>query len=112
MSILEELTELLSEFAPVETGVFSDAAPEEYMVFTPIADTFELFADNMPDYENQEVRISIYSKYSSKLLRNKVTNALVYGDFIIGERRYVGREDDSGYFHYVIDVAKLYPLEE
>ena len=111
MSVLEDLTELLSEFAPIETGVFSDDAPEEYMILTPLADTFDLYSDNRPDYDTQQARISIYSKNNYRQLKNKVTNALVYGDFVIGERRYIGREDDTGYFHYAIDVAKLYPVE-
>ena len=31
---------------PVETGVFSDAAPDTYLVLTPLSDTFDLHADN------------------------------------------------------------------
>ena len=29
----------------------------------------------------------------------------------ITDRRYVSREDDTGYFHYAIDVAKSYEME-
>ena len=36
-----------------------------------------------------------------------------YGDsFTITDRRYIGHEDDTGYHHYAIDVAKYYILEE
>jgi len=62
MNILSELTGLLGGFAPIETGVFSDEAPSEYIVITPLVDTFELFGDNRPGYETQEARLSIFSK--------------------------------------------------
>jgi len=41
MSILENLTELLSEFASVETGIFGDVAPDEY-----IGSVMDEFIDN------------------------------------------------------------------
>ena len=31
---------------------------------------------------------------------------------MITDRRYIGHEDDTGYHHYAMDVAKLYGLEE
>lgn len=40
MSILEDLTSLLAtKGVPVETGIFSDEAPESYIVITPLSDT-------------------------------------------------------------------------
>jgi hypothetical protein len=63
VNILSELTALISGLnIPVETGVFSDVAPDEYTVITPLADDYQLFADNQPGYETQEARLSIYSK--------------------------------------------------
>jgi len=112
MSLLSELTELLGEYAPVETGVFSEEAPAEYIVITPMVDTFELFGDNRPGYETQEARLSIYTQKNYRVLRNKITLALINADFTITERRYIGREDDTMYFHYSIDVMKSYPVEE
>jgi len=111
MNILSELTALLSAFAPVETGVFSGEAPDEYFVVTPLMDSFELFGDNRPRYDAQEARISIFSKGSYLSLKNRVVSALLAGDFTVTDRRYIGREDDTGYFHYAIDVARLYPVE-
>ena len=112
MSILSELTELLNEFAPIETGVFSDIAPEEYIVITPMSDIYELFGDNRPEYETQEARLSIFSLQNYRALKNRVTSALLAADFTITDRRYIGREDDTGYFHYAVDTAKFYSLEE
>jgi len=112
MNILSELTELLTEFAPIETGVFSSVAPSEYIVITPLVDTFELFSDNQPGYETQEARLSIFSQKNYRSLKNHVTSALLIANFTVTDRRYIGREDDTGYFHYAIDVAKNYSLEE
>ena len=111
MNILSELNTLLAEYAPVETGVFSGEAPAEYFVITPLTDNFALFGDNRPEYETQEARISLFSKGSYLTLKYGVISALLADDFTITERRYIGREDDSGYFHYAVDTEKLYPLE-
>ena len=111
MNILSELNILLSEYAPVETGVFSGEAPDEYFVITPLTDSFELYGDNRPEYETQEARISIFSKGSYITLKNRVVSALLNNEFMVTARQYIGREDDSGYFHYAVDTAKLYAVE-
>ena len=47
MNILEELNILLTAIPiPVETGVFSGLAPDEYVVILPLSDVFEVHADN------------------------------------------------------------------
>lgn len=52
MSILSELNSLLDGLGiPIETGVFSGVPPDEYLVITPMTDTFEVFADNQPQVE-------------------------------------------------------------
>jgi len=112
INIFSELNTLLAEHAPVETGVFSGEAPDKYFVVTPLVDTYELYGDDGPEFEVQEARVSIYSKGSYLTLKYNVTVALLADGFSITERRYIGREDDTGYFHYALDVAKLYPLEE
>ena len=113
MNILEELTGLLDGLGiRVETGVFSDVAPEEYIVITPLTDTFQLFANNQPGYDQQEARLSLYSKRNYLALKNSVVLGLLAADFTITDRLYIGHEDDTGYHHYAIDVAKIYPIEE
>lgn len=42
MSLLSELNTLVSPLVPLETGVFSEPAPDKYAVITPMVDTFEL----------------------------------------------------------------------
>lgn len=112
MSILSELNALLDGLGiPVETGVFKDEAPEEYTVITPMADTFPEHADDRPQFEQQEVRISLFSKGNYQRRKKQIVGALADADFTITERLYVEHEDDTGYHHYAIDVAKIYEME-
>ena len=113
MSLLLELKTVIEAVGlPVETGVFSDEPPDEYVVVTPLADTYELHADNLPEYEIQEARLSLFSRGNYLKRKKQLSKALLAADFTITDRRYIGHEDDTGYHHYAIDVAKLYRLEE
>ena len=112
MSLLSELNALISPLVPLETGVFSEPAPNRYAVITPMVDTFELYTDDKPRHEIQETRISLFDKGSFTALKNQIVRILLDADFIITDRRYIGHEDDTGYHHYAIDVAKNYELED
>ena len=111
MSLLSELNTLLKPFIPIETGVFSDTPPSSYLVITPLSDTFKLYADNLPNYEIQEARLSLFDKGSYTAIKNRIVCALLNADFTITDRRYVGHEDATGYHHFAIDVAKDYSYE-
>jgi len=111
MSILEELNTLLSPALPVETGVFSGAPPDEYLVITPLADVFAMFGDNKPLMDVSEARLSLFSKGNYQRRKRQITRALLGADFTVTDRRYIGHEDDSGYHHFAIDVAKQYEME-
>ncbi len=109
MSMLQELSTIITAFGlPVETGVFSGKAPEEYIVITPLADTFALHADNHPQQETQEARLSLFSKGNYLRRKDQLVRALLAADFIITDRRYIGYEQDVGVHHYVVDVMKTY----
>lgn len=112
MSILQELNSLFSSILPVETGIFSADAPDEYLVLTPMTDTFVLYGDNRPVIDVSDVRISLYSKGNYVKRKNQLLATLLGAEFTITGRRYMGHEDDTGYHHYVIDVAKHYEMEE
>ena len=113
MSILSELNALFETAnIPVETGVFSGVPPDEYLVLTPLTDTFTVFGDNKPLADINEVRVSLLSKNNYLQRKNQLVRMLLQADFVITDRRYVGHEDDTGYHHYAIDVAKYYELEE
>ena len=112
MNILTEVNSLLESLeVKVETGIFSDVAPEEYSVITPLADSFALFGDDLPGFETQEARISLYNKGNYLALKSRITIALLAAGFTISDRWYLGHEDDTGYHHYAIDLAKLFPAE-
>ena len=113
MSFLEEINSLLTGLKiPVETGVFSGKAPDEYVIVTPMADVFELHADNRPQFETQEARLSLFSKGNYLKRKQQITKALLNADFTITARLYVGHEDDTGYHHWCADIAKYYETEE
>jgi hypothetical protein len=112
MSILSELNTLISPLLSVETGVFSGVPPNEYVVLTPLSDTFAVYRDNRPLADIHEVRVSLFSKNNYLQRKNQLVRMLLQADFVITDRRYIGHEDDTGYHHYAIDVAKYYELEE
>lgn len=112
MSLLTELNAILPPLLPVETGVFSDTPPDRYAVVTPLADAFDLHADNKPGVDIQSARISLFDKGSYTKMKNQIICAVLNAEMTITDRRYIGHEDDTGYHHYAIDVAKQYEMEE
>ena len=112
MSLLTELNTILPPLLPVETGVFSDRPPDRYAVLTPLADMFELHADNYPGFDVQAARISLFDKGRYTKMKNQIICAVLNAEMTITDRRYIGHEDDTGYHHYAIDVAKQYEMEE
>lgn len=113
MSLLSELNAVVENCGiRVETGKFSCKPPDEYLVITPLADTFDLHADNAPGYDVQEARLSFFKKGSYTKQKNRLVKALLRADFTITDRRYIGYETDTGYHHYAVDVAKHYEMEE
>lgn len=97
---------------PIETVSFTGKPPDEYIVLTPLSDSFEVFADNMPQSEIQEARISLFSKHNYLARKNAISRLLLNADFTITDRRYIGFEDDTKYHHYVLDLQKHYEMEE
>ncbi len=113
MNILSEAKELLAPLGiPIETGVFNGTAPDSYIVLVPLSDSFPLNADDQPQTDEQELRISIYSKGNYLQIKNQATARLLSNYFYITDRRYNGYDTDTGYYQYTIDVAKTYELEE
>ena len=82
-------------------------APDTYLVFTPLTDSFEIFADNTPGIEIEEARISLFTKTNYLALRDQITKALISARLVITARRYIGYEDDTGFHHYSIDVSSF-----
>ena len=113
MSMLEELNMIVeSAGLPVETGVFSKAAPDEYVVITPISEHFELFSDDAPGMNIEEARLSLFSKGNYGAKERMLVRLLLSAGFLVSERRYIGLEEETGYHHFAIDVAKEYMEED
>ncbi len=113
MSILSDIQTALSGLdIPIETGVFTDKAPAKYIVVVPLADTFDLHADNAPGCDVQEARISFYAQGSYTKDKNAIVQSLLAAELTITDRRYIGYETETGYHHYAVDVANYYELEE
>ena len=111
MSILQELHTIFENLGvPVETGVFSDVAPDEYVVITPMSDNFGDYANNMPLYETQEARISLYSKGNYQKRKNQIVKALLAAEITVSDRRYIGYENDTVFHSYCVDTSKEYFL--
>ena len=113
MSLLSELSTIAGGCGiPVETGVFTDPAPDTYLVLTPLSDSFDLHADDRPGINTQEVRLSLFCRENYTKIKNRLVKAVLNADMTITDRRYIGFETDTGYHHYAIDVAKSYVWEE
>ncbi len=113
MTILEEVNKTLEPLGiPIETGVFTGKVPESYLVITPLADTFALHADNRPEADIQEVRISIFTTGNYTALKRRITNTLLQAEFTITDRRYLNLDTETGYHGYSIDVQKNYEMED
>ena len=107
VSMLEELNTIVeSAGLPVETGVFSGAAPDEYVVLTPISEHFALFSDDTPGMNIEEARLSFFSKKNYTQKKDLLVRMLLTAGFVVTDRRFIGREDDTEYFHVAIDVVK------
>ncbi len=112
MTLLNELKSIIEPLVPAETGVFSDTASDKYVVLTPLADTFDLHADNEPQVDVQAVRISLYDKGNYIKMKNQIVYAVLAAEMTITGRRYIGHESTTGYHHYAIDVAKNYEMKD
>lgn len=113
MSILADVQSVVEPLGiPIETGVFTDKAPDKYIVVIPLSDSFDLHADNTPTYDVQEARLSLYTQGSYTKEKNALVRALLAADITITGRQYVGYETETGYHHYNVDVANHYEMEE
>ena len=108
-NILYELTPIFEELEiPIETGIMSGRPLDTYAVLTPMSERFDVFADNRPQIETQEVRISLFTRKNYIKIKNQLVKSLIQADFTILERRYIDYENDTKYHHYAIDVEKEY----
>lgn len=112
MNLMRDLKHIIETLnIPVETGVFSNKPPNEYVVITPMTDTFDHFADNKAQVSVSEARLSLFTRGNYIKLKDALTGSLLEHDITITDRQYVGYEEDTKYHHYAIDVMKEYETE-
>ena len=109
--LLEQLSGIAERLElPYSVGLYAEIpAPDTYLVFTPLADSLEVFADNTPGIEVEEVRVSVFAKANYLAVRDQLTRTFIDADLMVSARRYVGYEPDTGFHHYSIDVATHHP---
>lgn len=113
MNALEKLNDIfIAMDIPAQTCAFTQSPPSTYVVMTPIIDTFECYADDLPSCEVQEIRLSLFTKGNYIEMKNRISTALLDAGFTITQRRYIGYESDTKYYHHATDVAKEYSLQE
>lgn len=107
--LLENLSHIAKKLGlAYAVSCYTDSpAPDTYLVFTPLTDSFEIFADNTPGVEIEEARISLFTKTNYLGLRNQLTRALIDAGLTVTARRYIGYEADTGFHHYSIDVSSF-----
>lgn len=111
-NILYEITPIFEKLEiPIETGIMSGRPLDTYAILTPMSERFDVFADNRPQIETQEVRISLFTRKNYIKIKNQLVKSLIQADFTILERRYIDYENDTKYHHYAIDVEKEYFYE-
>ncbi|CAB0853952.1 hypothetical protein FRC0314_01679 [Corynebacterium diphtheriae] len=110
--LLETLTMIADRLdLPIAVSLFTAApAPETYLVATPIADTLEVFADNTPSVDVEEVRLGLFTAGNYLPWRDRLTHALIDAGLVVTARRYIGFEDDTGYHHYSFDISCHHPF--
>ena len=56
MNALSEIGEILTAIKiPWQTGAYTEPAPDQYVVLVPLSDTFDIMADNRPQFDVQAV---------------------------------------------------------
>lgn len=104
--LLTQLTHIAQRLGiPSAVGVFPQSpAPDTFVVFTPISELFEFHADNTPQVDTSEVRLSLYTTHNYLKLAERLTQAVLDADLTVSARRYVGFEADTGYHHWALDI--------
>ncbi|MBD5128442.1 MAG: hypothetical protein HDT43_00730 [Ruminococcaceae bacterium] len=76
----------------------------KFIVIIPENDDIT-YADDKPLDFVEGAALQLYCKGNYLGFRDEVTNALIAADITISSRRYMEYEQDTGYHHYIIEVA-------
>lgn len=106
-TLLEQVTVVADRLGlPIAAGLHTDSpAPATYLVATPLSDMFDVYGDNQPGVEIEELRLALFTTGNYLTTRDWLTRALLDAGLTVTARRYVGFEADTGYHHYALDVV-------
>jgi hypothetical protein len=106
VSIYEVVIDTLKPInIPVSINENVDKKAESFIIIIPLYDGFDVFADNMPGVEINEIELAVYSKGNYLKLVKDISALLLGTGFTITGRRYIEYEKDTKLHHYIIDVA-------
>ena len=105
MSINELVINTLKPLNIPITAIQNSIKNDKYIVLIPLYETFDVYADNKPTIEIQEVQLAIYCKGNYLALKKQITTLLIDAGFIITNSKYIEYEEDTKLHHYVIDTA-------
>lgn len=117
MNLLEQLTELLNASTEIrfatgefETGAFNRLADsEDYIAVIP-QETLIQYADDFPQREIQNARITIYAAADWQAAEYAIVRACIAAGLYVTARTYGGWSDEDKRHAYNIDVAQSYPF--
>jgi hypothetical protein len=111
-NILTEITDVLNKLdVPMQTGTFDDVTVDEFVVFIPIEDSFDAFADNIPTVDKQTARICVCSMNNPYELRDKIVKILLNRNFSILSRKSGGFDNVTKHHVMLVEVEGYYPID-
>lgn len=90
-ALLERITSVADRLGlPIAVGLYTATPlPDTYLVAIPMADVFDVFADNTPAVEVEEVRLSLFTTGNYLAERDRLTAAMLEAGLTVTARRYL-----------------------
>lgn len=96
----------------VQIGDFqtTSALPDIYAVIVPLSEDYET-ADDEPDFDVQQASAELYTKGMWRTAVNNICGECIKRGLSVNARRYIGRNEETGYFQYSITFEEAYDCE-
>lgn len=113
MIISDIYTALQTLEIPAQIGDYQTTSdlPDVYVVIIPLFNQFQT-ADDVPDFDVQQASIEVYSKGMWRSTVKQICDACISKGLLVHQRRYIGRNEETGYFQYSVTFEQAYDLEE
>ena len=78
MNALSEIGEILTAAKIAwQTGAYTDSAPDSYVALVPLSDTFDIIADNRPQFDVQAEQKKILHR-KNKTAKMRLFQSLIF----------------------------------